>query len=224
MRRREYGADAVVFPPVKIGIIGAGNIGSTLVRRLTQLGHEVAVANSRRPETLSELAAETGATAATAAEAVESAELVVLTIPLARVADLPPGLFAALPSAAPLVDTGNYYPGRDGSIALLEDGVPESRWVEQKIGRPVVKAFNTIRAQHLLEYGKPAGAEGRIALPVAGDDPAAKAIVLRLVDELGFDAVDAGGIDDSWRQQPGRPAYDADADAATLRRLLADAG
>ena len=81
--------------------------------------------------------------------------------------------------------------------------MPESRWVEQQLGRPVVKAFNNIYAAHLLEHGKPAGAPGRIALPVAGDDAAAKAVVLRLVDELGFDGVDAGGLDESWRQQPG---------------------
>jgi 8-hydroxy-5-deazaflavin:NADPH oxidoreductase len=99
----------------------------------------------------------------------------------------------------------------------------ESRWVEQKLGRPVVKAFNNIYAEHLLKLGKPAGAAGRIALPIAGDDGAAKAVVLRLIDELGFDGVDAGGLDESWRQQPGTPVYTKDFDAAGVKRALAEA-
>ena len=209
---------------MKIGIIGAGNIGGTLTRRLTALGHDVSVANSRGPETLADLAAETGATAATAENAVSGAELVVLTIPLGRVPDLRTGLFDRTAPGAPIIDTGNYYPNRDGRIAEIEDGLPQSRWVEQQIGRPVIKAFNTIRAQHLLEHGRPAGSDGRIALSVAGDNPAAKETVTRLVEELGFDPIDAGGLDESWRQQPGTPAYAADLDSNNLRRALAEAG
>lgn len=208
---------------MKIGIIGAGNIGGTLTRRLTALGHDVSVANSRGPETLADLASETGATAATAEEAVRGAELVVLTIPQGRVAQLPAGIFGGVAVGVPIVDTGNYYPSRDGRIETIEDGLPESRWVEQQIGRPVVKAFNNIRAQHLLELGQPAGANARIALPVAGDEPEAKEKVMRLVDELGFDPVDAGGLDESWRQQPGTPGYAADLDRDDLRRALAEA-
>jgi predicted dinucleotide-binding enzyme len=124
---------------------------------------------------------------------------------------------------APIVDTGNYYPGRDGKIADIEEGTPESRWVSEQLGHPVIKAFNNIYAQHLQTRGKPAGTPDRIALPVAGDDPDAKAIVMRLVDELGFDPVDAGGLDESWRQQPGSPCYAADLDADGLRRALAEA-
>ena len=110
---------------------------------------------------------------------------------------------------------------RDGRIEGIESGLPESRWVEQQLGRPVIKAFNNIYARHLLELGKPAGAAKRIALPVAGDDAAAKTVVLRLVDELGFDAVDAGGLDESWRQQPGTPVYTKDFDAAGVKRARA---
>jgi len=99
----------------------------------------------------------------------------------------------------------------------------ESRWVERQLGRPVVKAFNNIYAKHLLEKGKPKGAPGRIALPIAGDDPKAKAVVAQLVDALGFDAVDTGGIDDSWRQQPGSPVYTKDFDAEGVKRALAQA-
>jgi predicted dinucleotide-binding enzyme len=100
----------------------------------------------------------------------------------------------------------------------------ESRWVANQLGRPVVKAFNNIYAKHLLELGQAAGSHGRIALPVAGDDARAKEIVMRLVDELGFDAVDAGGLDESWRQQPDTPVYATDFDAEGVRRGLAQAG
>jgi 8-hydroxy-5-deazaflavin:NADPH oxidoreductase len=209
---------------VRIGIIGAGNIGGTLTRRLRALGHEVAVANSRGPATLAALAAETRAKPVTVAEAARSGEVVVVTIPERNVPSLPADLFAGVPASVVVVDTGNYYPrNRDGRIDGIEDGLTESRWVEGQLGRPVVKAFNNIRAQSLMELGKPAGAPGRIALPVAGDDPSAKAVVLRLVEELGFDGVDAGGLDDSWRQQPGTPVYGTDLDAEGVRRALAAA-
>lgn len=209
---------------MKIGIIGAGNIGGTLTRRFAQLGHEVLVANSRGPATLKDLANETGAKAVTVEEAARSGDVVVVTIPEAKIRDLPKNLFAGVPESVVVIDTGNYYPReRDGRIDEIEAGMTESRWVSQQLGRPVVKAFNNIYAQHLLERGRPAGASGRIALPVAGDDPKAKAVVMRLVEELGFDAVDPGDLDDSWSQQPGTPVYAADLDAEGVRRGLAAA-
>ena len=209
---------------MKIGIIGAGNIGGTLVRRLSKLGHDVSVANSRGPETLSELAAESGASAVTVSEAAQGMDVVIVTIPERRIPDLPDDLFSGVGPDVAVVDTGNYYPQRrDGKIEAIEDGVPESRWVEQQLGRPVVKAFNNIYARHLLENGRPAGSPDRIALPVAGDDEQAKARVMGLVDELGFDPVDAGGLDESWRQQPGTPVYASDFDADGVRRALAEA-
>jgi predicted dinucleotide-binding enzyme len=210
---------------MKIGIIGTGNIGGTLTRRLRALGHDVFIANSRGPESLAGLAAETGAHAVSVRDAARAGEVVVVTIPEAKIPDLPAGLFEGVPASVVVVDTGNYYPRqRDGRIAGIEDGATESRWVEQQLGRPVVKAFNNIYAQHLMDLGKPVGTPGRVALPVAGDDPAAKAIVMRLIDQLGFDAVDAGTIDDSWRQQPGTPVYTKDFDAEGVRRGLAQAG
>lgn len=208
---------------MRIGIIGAGNIGATLTRRLTQLGHDVSVANSRGPETLTDLAAETGATAATAEDAVRDAELVIITIPEKAIPAFDASILEARADGAPIVDTGNYYPGRDGRIDAIEEGTPESVWVAQQLGHPVIKCFNNIYAQHLLELGKPAGEPDRIALPVAGDDPESKAVVMRLVDELGFDPVDAGGLDESWRQQPGSPCYAADRNAEGLKEALADA-
>ena len=209
---------------MKIGIIGAGNIGGNLTRRFAAVGHDVSVANSRGPETLAELAAETGATAVPVTEAARGAEVLVVTIPQKDVPDLPADVLDGLAPGAVVIDTGNYYPQqRDGRIEEIENGTPESVWVATQLGHPVVKAFNGIQAAHLLELGTPAGTPGRIALPVAGDDPAAKQIVIDLLDQIGFDGVDAGGLGDSWRQQPGTPVYGADLDAAGVARALAEA-
>jgi 8-hydroxy-5-deazaflavin:NADPH oxidoreductase len=209
---------------MRIGIIGAGQIGSTLTRRLAMLGHQVSVANSRGPKTLVRLAQETGAKAVTVAEAARAGEVVVVTIPEAQVPNLPKNLFEGIPDDVVVVDTGNYYPReRDGPIEEIEAGMPESRWVERQLGRPVVKAFNNIYAQHLMNLGRPAGSPGRIALPIAGDDSRAKAVVIKLLDQLGFDCVDAGGLDESWRQQPGTPVYLTDFDAEGVRRALSEA-
>lgn len=209
---------------MKIGIIGAGQIGGTLARRLTAVGHEVSIANSRGPASLTELARETGAKPVTVEQAARAGEVVIVTIPMKNIPRLPPGLFDGVPDNVVVVDTGNYYPQqRDGRISPIEEGTTESRWVSDQLERPVVKAFNNIYARHLLELGKPRGAAGRIALPVAGDDERAKQVVIRLLDQLGFDGVDAGGLDDSWRQQPATPVYGTDLDAAGVRKALGEA-
>ncbi len=205
---------------MRIGIIGSGHIGGTLTRRLRALGHEVWVANSRGKESLGGLASETGAHPATIEEAARNGDVVVVAIPLKAVPDLPAAAF----NGKVVVDANNYYPNRDGDIAALQSGTPSSRWVARHLaGASVVKAFNNIYAQHLLESGKLAGAPGRIALPVAGDDAAAKRTVMSLIDALGFDAVDAGSLDESWRQQPDTPVYTTDHDAPGVRQALADA-
>jgi 8-hydroxy-5-deazaflavin:NADPH oxidoreductase len=208
---------------MRIGIIGAGHIGATLARRLAALGHEVSIANSRGPETLAALAKETGAKPVTVEEAARAGDVVIVTIPEKAVPRLPAGLFDGVPDDVVVVDTGNYYPQRDGRIDAIEQGTTESRWVSERLGRPVVKAFNNIYARNLLERGKPRGASGRIALPVAGDDPRAKEVVIRLLDELGFEGVNAGSLDESWRQQPGSPVYTTDLDAQGVRRALGEA-
>ncbi|MFE6906456.1 NADPH-dependent F420 reductase [Streptomyces erythrochromogenes] len=210
---------------MKIGIIGAGNIGGNLTRRLTALGHEVAVANSRGPETLSALAEETGATPVPVAEAARGAEIIVVTIPFKNVPDLPAGLFDGAAPGFAVIDTGNYYPHqRDGRIAGVEDeGLTESRWTEKQLGHPVIKAFNGTYAQDILDRPRPAGAPDRIALPVAGDDEAAKKAVRDLIEELGFDTVDSGGLDDSWRQQPDTPVYGLREGVEGITRALAEA-
>jgi predicted dinucleotide-binding enzyme len=209
---------------MKIGIVGAGHIGGTLARRLTSLGHDVVLANSRGPDSLRELAAEAGARAATVEEAIRGRDLIIVTVPMKAVANLS-GLLASVPKSVPVIDTNNYYPQpRDGRIDGIETaGVPESRYVEKALGHPVIKAFNNIMARDLLGRGAPAGTPDRIALPVAGDDAAAKAVVLKLVDDLGFDAFDAGGLDESWRQQPGTPAYVKNYGVAELRKALGEA-
>ncbi len=205
---------------MRIGIIGAGNIGGNLARRLGAVGHEVRIANSRGPETLADLAAETGATPVRAQEAAEGAGVVIVTIPLARVAELPDDLLAGAAPGAVVIDTNNYYPARDGRIAAIEDGQTESAWVAERLGVGVVKAFNGIYAADIVAEARAAGEAGRLALPVAGDDPEAKARVSALVDEVGFDAVDAGTLADSWRQQPGTPSYGPHLDVAGLRDAL----
>jgi predicted dinucleotide-binding enzyme len=208
---------------MRIGIIGAGMIGGTLARRLAQFGHQIAIANSRGPETLRDFASEVGATAVTATEAARGGEMVVITIPERGVPALPRDLFSGVPANVVVIDTGNYYPARDGRIPAIEQGQPESAWVAGQIGRPVIKAFNNIYFTSLLEKGRPKGAPDRIALPVAGDPFEARERVLHLVDELGFDPVDAGGIEESWRQQPGTPCYTSDHDAVQLKAALAAA-
>ncbi|MGW3814765.1 NADPH-dependent F420 reductase [Streptomyces sp. NPDC005046] len=210
---------------MKIGIIGAGNIGGNLTRRFTAVGHDVSVANSRGPHTLTALAEETGATPVTVEEAARDADVVIVTIPLKAVPNLPDGVLDGAAEGAAVIDTGNYYPQqRDGRIAGIEDdGLTESRWTARQIGHTVVKAFNGTYAQDILDRARPAGAPDRMALPVAGDDEAAKRRVRDLIDEIGFDTVDAGGLDDSWRQQPGTPVYGLQEGIDAVTKALAEA-
>jgi predicted dinucleotide-binding enzyme len=170
------------------------------------------------------LAAEIGATPDSVIDAAKAAEIVFIAIPTKAVTDLPRELFANVADSVVVIDIGNYHPDlRDGRIDAIDRGMLDSQWVAQQIGHPVIKAFNNILATSLHEKGVPRRTKGRIALPVAGDSPEAKAAVLRLVDDLGFDPVDAGDLDNSWRQQPGTPAYCRDLEAAALRRALAEA-
>jgi predicted dinucleotide-binding enzyme len=209
---------------MRIGIVGTGGMGAILARHLVRLGHHVSIANSRGPDSLTALAAEIGATPVSVVDAVTAGEIVILAIPTKAVADLPRGLFANLPSSVVVIDIGNYHPAlRDGHIDAIDRGLLDSQWVALQIGRPVIKAFNNIFADSLREKGVPRGTRGRIALSVAGDSSDAKAPVLRLVDDLGFDPVDGGVLDNSWRQQPGTPAYCRDLEAAALRHALAEA-
>jgi predicted dinucleotide-binding enzyme len=209
---------------VNISIIGAGNIGKVLARRFVESGHAVRIANSRGAASLQSIAQQTGATANDVRDVVADADVIVVTIPQGKVPQLPKGLLANAKPTVVVVDTGNYYPRqRDGRIDGIEAGSTESHWVEEQIGHPVVKAFNNIYAAHLEGMGKPAGTAGRIALPIAGDDPKAKEVVFGLVDQMGFDHVDTGTIAESWRQQPGTPVYTGDFDVEGVKAALARA-
>jgi len=180
-----------------IGIIGSGNIGSTLTRHLTALGHQVSIANSRGPASLAALAAETGATAVTAEQAARADDLVIIAVPQKAVQQLPRDILSK--TSAVVVDTGNYYPSRDGPIAEIEGGSTDSEWVARILGKPVIKAFNNIVAGSLAMRGVSPGDPRRVCISVAGDDPGAKEMVQDLIRALGFDTIDAGSLADSWR-------------------------
>jgi 8-hydroxy-5-deazaflavin:NADPH oxidoreductase len=204
---------------MKIGILGVGFIGATLVRKLSAAGHQVFVANSRDPKSIQELAHEAGATAVTAREAVKDVDVIILSVPYAKIPALR-SLLTAAPENVPIIDTSNYYPLRDGHIQSVDEGQLESEWVAEQLGRPVTKAWNAVLAGTLRKNGKKKGANDRTAIPVAGDDTNAKQIAMKLVDETGFDPVDAGSIAESWRQQTGNPAYCTELTVAQLKTAL----
>lgn len=207
---------------MKIGIIGAGNIGSTLARKLAKAGHSVLIANSRGPETLKSLAEETGAKAVSAQDASQGVNVVILSIPFAKLPLLRRAI-ARLPDNVVVADTSNYFPVRDGQISAIDGGQVESLWVSEQIGHPVIKAWNNVLAVVLASKGLPAGAKGRIALSVAGDDMASKEAVMSLVEDTGFDAIDGGSLAESWRQQPITRGYCSELTADELRAALAEA-
>jgi predicted dinucleotide-binding enzyme len=207
---------------MRIGIIGTGMIGATLARRLAGAGHDVAIANSRGPETIEGAALSTGARAVEATDVAAGVDALIVSVPLNRVPDVAP-LVRAAPEGAVIIDTSNYYPMRDEAIAELDGGQVESLWVGEQYGRPLVKAWNAIVAQSFAERGTPEGAVGRIAVPVAGDDAAAQALAMSLVEDTGFDAFDSGSLAESWRQQPGTPAYCTDLTAEEMPAALAGA-
>jgi predicted dinucleotide-binding enzyme len=206
-----------------IGLIGAGHIGSQFARLAVANGHDVVISNSRGPETLADLVAELGphARAATTAEVAAAAEIAVVTIPLRAISTVP-----VEPLAGKIViDTNNYYPGRDGQIPELDDEstttaellqrhLPESR---------VVKAFNHIYSAELTEQGQAPGTPGRRALVIAGDDADARAVVARLIDSFGFDVVDLEPLSEGWRIQRDTPGYGPRRTAEELRGDLAAA-
>lgn len=206
---------------MKIGIIGSGHIGGALAGYLTALGHQVSIANSRGPESLRDIAAKTGATAVTTAKAAGAKDLVILAIPVKATINLPIDILSA--SKAIIVDAGNYYPSRDGQIVHIEGGLTDSEWVAKVIGHPVIKAFNNIVATSLASKAVRAGSPNRLALSVAGNEEEHKLAVMKLIDEIGFDAIDGGSLSESWRQQPGMPAYCQDQDKDTMKSALQQA-
>lgn len=209
---------------MKIGIIGTGNIGGSLARKLRAAGHDVRIANSRGIEGVRAFADEIGVRPVDARGAAAGVNAVISSIPFPAISQLPDDLFAGLPDEAPIIDTGNYYPGmRDPNILEIDGGKTESVWVSEQLGRPVIKAFNNILAYSLAELGRPKGESDRLAIAIAGDNARAKSVVSELVDEVGFDPVDAGDLEESWRQQPSTPAYCCDLGAEEMRDALSAA-
>jgi len=207
---------------LRIGVIGAGSIGSTVARRLARHGHDVAIANSRGPETIDEAALRTGARAVTAAEVAQGVDVLIVSVPMSRNADIAEHVRSA-PEGAVVVDTSNYYPMRDGSVRDFEEGVPESVWLSELFGRPVAKAWNAITSQSFDAKATEPGDAARVAIPVAADRDADRSVAMRLVEQTGFDAVDAGVLADSWRQQPGSPVYCTDRTRGEMPGWLAAA-
>jgi 8-hydroxy-5-deazaflavin:NADPH oxidoreductase len=189
------------------GFIGSGNIGSTVAGLAVAAGHNVVMSNSRGPQTLADLVERLGplAGAGTTAQAAAAGDVVVVTIPLKDYRDVPVAELAG----KVVIDTMNYYPGRDGRIPELDAGSrTSSELLAAHLAEShVVKAFNNIFFAHLASLPRPAGAADRSALPIAGDDPAAKQLVTHLLDDLGYDAVDLGPLAEGWRSQPGMPVY-----------------
>ena len=190
-----------------VGFIGSGHIGGTVARLAVAAGHQVILSNSRGPETLTGLVRDLGpaARAATGAEAATAAGIVVVSIPLKAYRTVP----AAALAGKTVIDTNNYYPGRDGQIADLDSGSATSSELLQRHlpASAVVKAFNNIFYKHLHSLARPSGAPDRSYLPIAGDDTQAKAAVSAFLDSIGYGTVDAGPLAEGWRQQPGTPAY-----------------
>ena len=206
-----------------IGLIGAGHIGSQLARLAIENGHDVVVSNSRGPETLSALVKELGprARAATVHEAARAGDIVVVTIPLKNIGAVPVEPLAG----KVVIDTNNYYPQRDGRIAALDDeSTTTAELLQEHLpSSKVVKAFNHIYAQELTTHGQAPGTPNRRALVIAGDDAGAKATVTRLIDEFGFDTVDAGPLKEGWRIQRDTPGYGPRRTASELKKDLAAA-
>jgi 8-hydroxy-5-deazaflavin:NADPH oxidoreductase len=192
-----------------VGLIGSGRIGGTVAKLAVAAGHPVILSNSRGPGTLTELAGELGplARTGTGQQAAGGGDLVVVTIPLRAFQDVDAGPLAG----KVVVDTCNYYPQRDGQIPGLDSGaLTSSELIQRHLARSsVVKAFNNIFFKHLESLSRPSGAPDRSYLPIAGDDQEAKAAVTAFLDSIGYGAVDAGPLAESWRQQPGTPVYGA---------------
>ncbi len=192
-----------------VGLIGSGRIGGTVAKLAVTAGHPVILSNSRGPDTLQDLAGQLGplAQAGTGQEAAEGGDLLVVTIPLHAFRNVPAGPLAG----KVVIDTCNYYPQRDGQIPELDSGaLTSSELIQQHLApAAVVKVFNNIFFKHLESLSRPSGAPDRSYLPIAGDDPAAKAAVTAFLDSIGYGAVDAGALAESWRQQPGTPVYGA---------------
>ena len=208
---------------MKIGIIGAGEMGGTLIRQYSKAGHNVKIANASRTEKLKSLALETGASAVTLDDVVTGVDVIVISIPLIGILKFPRHLLKNISANTVIIDTCNYYPIRDGIIKEIEDGMAESIWVTNQLQRPVIKTYNNILYRSLANSGLPKDTASRLALPIAGDDKQSKDVVSILVDDSGFDSFDYGSLQDSWKQQPGSPLYCTDLTMTQLKKSIVKA-
>lgn len=202
---------------MKIGIIGAGQIGSTLIRQYTHAGHEIKMTNATRVEKLKAIEIETGAKAVSLKEVVTNIDVLVISIPFIEIPKLARAIGQSISHHTIIIDTTNYYPIRDGRMEEIENGMPESTWVSTQLSRPVVKAYNSILAGSLIKEGRPKNYVNRIALPISGDNEKSKQVVASLVNDSGFEALDIGNLSNSWKQQPGSPIYCTDLSLSELK-------
>jgi predicted dinucleotide-binding enzyme len=189
---------------VRFGIIGAGPIGSIIYKKLVKNGHDVKIADGRGIERL--VGKELSGTPVRVVDAIKNIEVLIISLPLKALPSIR-NIIDQVGEEVIVVDTSNYYPNRDDKIEEIENGMVESVWVSNQLGRPIIKAFNNLLAFTLENEGTPEGTSGRIAIAIAGDDLSQKQVVMDVVNELGFETVDSGSLSDSWRQQPGTPAY-----------------
>ncbi|MEK4439224.1 NADPH-dependent F420 reductase [Paenibacillus sp. FSL K6-2862] len=190
---------------MKFGIIGAGQIGSTISNKLVKNGHEVKIADARGIERLE--GKELTGTPVSVEDVIENIDVLIISIPLPALPSIR-NVIEKVGDEVIVVDTSNYAPFiRDNKIEEIEDGMVESVWVSNQLGRPIIKAFNNLLTETLEKKGKTEGSQGRIAMAIAGDSQSQKQTIKKIVNEMGFDTVDSGSLIDSWRHQPGTPAY-----------------
>jgi len=206
---------------MKIGIIGTGPIGASLAKKLSRIGHEIKITNRSAGQELAETARKLGVEYTNLKDLVKEVDVVIVSIPTNSIPALPKDLFEGVPDEVIVVDTSNHYPTRDGIMPVFDTKL-ESVWVSEQLGRPVVKAFNNLLAYSLEYAGKPSRENDRVAMAISGDDGNAKEIISKLIDDVGFDVVDNGSLSESWRHQPGMPAYCTELNAEDLKLALED--
>lgn len=202
---------------MKFGIIGAGTIGSIISKKLVKNGHDVKVADARGIEHLE--GKELAGTPVLIEDVITNIEVLIISLPLTALPSIR-NIIEQVGEEVIVVDTSNYYPSRDQKIAEIENGMVESDWVSNQLGKPIIKAFNNLLAHTLENEGTPEGTSGRIAMAIAGNDVSQKQIIMNVVNQLGFDTVDSGSLSDSWRQQPGTPAYCTELTKEELTKAL----
>ncbi|KRF52581.1 3-hydroxyisobutyrate dehydrogenase [Bacillus sp. Soil745] len=202
---------------MKFGIIGAGTIGSIISKKLVKNGHDVKIADARGIEHLE--GKELAGTPVLIEDVITNIEVLIISLPLTALPSIR-NIIEQVGEEVIVVDTSNYYPSRDQKIAEIENGMVESDWVSNQLGKPIIKAFNNLLAHTLENEGTPKGTSGRIAMAIAGNDVSQKQIIMDVVNQLGFDTVDSGSLSDSWRQQPGTPAYCTELTKEELTKAL----